>query len=252
MELYSSNKVYTYHYDSELLRGIDDLEFPRPWNLENEILKHSGRNKKLLDVGCGTAFKLIPLAPHFQYIVGLDPSTSMLNAAQTNINHNNLTNVTLIEGRGECLPFSDKEFDVVTCMLSRWEISELHRVLKPDGIVIIEHIGCEDKKEFKLFFGRDEGGWRGQFINSSKEEFLNFYTQSFSKFFKNVHIQNGYWKTIYTKKGLIELLKQTPTIRNFNEYSDKIFLKSAIEKFSIDYGKIKLIQNRILIHAKNF
>jgi hypothetical protein len=135
-------------------------------------------------------------------------------------------------------------------MLSRWSVPEIFRVLKPNGIAIIEHIGCEDKKDFKLLFGKDSKGWRGQFLEYEKENYLQMYYARFSEFFTKVTIKNGFWNTLYTPEGLVELLQYSPTIRNFNEISDDIFVRQAIAEFSTPNG-INLQQNRILIHAKN-
>ena len=134
-------------------------------------------------------------------------------------------------------------------MLSRWNINELYRVLKPHGVVVIEHIGCEDKKEFKFLFGKDKDGWRGQFIKFQREEYLQYYQNIFNKLFDSVSIQNGYWNTSYTEQGLLDLLKFTPTIRNFDLNRDESALKYAIKIFNTPNG-IELTQNRILIYAK--
>jgi SAM-dependent methyltransferase len=241
---------YLVHYDSNHLRGTDDPATPRPWNLHQEILNYAGKDKNLLDIGCGTAFKLIPLAPYFQEIIGLDPSQSMLEAANKIVRDNNLSNIKITEGEGEALPYATHSFDIITCMLSRWSVSEIHRVLKPNGVVIVEHIHCEDKKDFKLLFGKDEEGWRGQFLNFSKDNYIAHYKDLFSEFFKMVSIQEGHWDTIYTPQGLSELLHYTPTIRHYDEQRDASSLKKAMQLFETSQG-IKLTQSRLLIKATN-
>jgi SAM-dependent methyltransferase len=241
---------YISKYDSSSLRGVDDSAAPRPWNLIGEIIKHAGKNKKLLDIGCGTAFKLIPLSQHFNEIIGIDISIDMINAAETLIKKNNISNIKLIHGDSSELPFTNNTYDVVTCMLSRWDVPEIARVLKPNGIVIIEHIGCEDKQDFKMIFGKDKHGWRGQFLDNDREEYLLMYYKLFCHYFDTVSIKNGFWKTHYDKKGIEELLRFTPTIRNYDIQSDAHLLQKAFEYFDSSQGFV-LTQNRILIHAKN-
>jgi ubiquinone/menaquinone biosynthesis C-methylase UbiE len=206
---------YLANYDSNRLRGTDDPMTPRPWNLHQEILHYAGKDKILLDIGCGTAFKLIPLVPYFHTIIGVDPSFSMLEAAKKLIRDNNISNIEISYGKGETLPYANHSFDVITCMLSRRNVSEIYRLLKPEGIVIVEHIHCEDKKDFKLLFGKDEEGWRGQFLNYLKDNYITHYKDMFSEFFSVVTIQEDYWDTFYTPQGLSELLHFTPTIRNY-------------------------------------
>lgn len=248
-ELQSIKFDFVAHDNSSQLQGKDDPSTPRPWNLIEEIKAYGGADKHLLDIGCGTAFKLVPLAAFFKEIVGLDISQSMLNAARTIINTSGVKNIRLIEGSGYTLPFEDQAFDVVTCMLSRWSPKEIHRVLKPQGVAIIEHIGCEDKKELKILFGKDEKGWRGRFIKEQLSEYLAHYWSVFEEFFGEIHLKNGYWNTFYTEQGLLELLKYTPMVRNFDEVADKAIVQKAITLFTTPHG-IKLKQNRILIYAK--
>lgn len=243
-----SQLSYNSKYDSELLRGKDDPLTPRPWNLAQKIIDIAGPKKILVDIGCGTAFKLLPLAKHFKYIIGVEPSESMLKAASKNTN--DYKNISFIKAIGEQLPIESQSVDVVTCMLSRWNVAEIQRVLKPGGEVIIEHIGCEDKKEFKLLFGKDESGFRGQYINFELSDFINEYRNSFTKFFAEIEIKLGYWNTFYSEEGLMELLQFTPTIRNFDLENDKEAVEKAIKQFSTENG-IKLTQHRIFIYAKN-
>jgi len=244
---------YQSAYDSERLRGIDNIKTPRPWDLREIIQSHSDTDKILLDIGCGTAFKLIPLAPFFQQIIGIDPSHSMLQAAQRKIQNTNIANITIKAGYAENLPIADHSIDVVTVMLSRWNASEIHRVLKPNGVAIIEGIGCEDKKAFKLFFGKDKIGWRGQFLDHQVDDFLTSCKQHFTEYFNTVTIENGFWQTFYTESGLKQLLQYTPTIRNYNQQNDQDKLRKAITG-SMQDGEICLTQNRILIcmqHPRN-
>jgi ubiquinone/menaquinone biosynthesis C-methylase UbiE len=240
--------TYLSNYDSPALRGNDASQ--RPWDLVNEIISEGGKEKKLLDIGCGTAFKLIPLSQHFGAITGIDISEDMIHAAHNSIIKHAANNIQLLHCDSNNLPFKDKTYDVVTCMLSRWDLREIARILKPNGHVIVEHLGCEDKKEFKILFGKDDSGWRGQFINYKRDKYLNYFHEMFSDFFEFVSIKNGFWNTFYTELGILELLKFTPTIRNFNQISDNKILKLSFDIFKKP-GGIALTQNRILIHAKN-
>ncbi len=246
-----NRRMYEVQYDSALLRGLDDSETPRPWDLFEEIKIHASKEKKLLDIGCGTAFKILPLAKYFEEVIGLDPSQSMLEAAAKNAKKQDINNIRFVEGKAEKLPFPDHSIDVISSILSRWDASEIKRVLKPNGMCIVEYIGCEDKKDFKLLFGSDEEGWRGQFIEYQKDEYLKLCYDDFSTFFDTVSIRNGFWDTYYSEEGLKQLLSFTPTIRNYSAALDTDALNEVINSFQTEKG-IKLTQNRILIHAKNF
>ena len=116
--------------------------------------------------------------------------------------------------------------------------------------IIVEHVGCEDKMDFKKIFGKDENGWRGQLINLNVQEHLQSFCDLLNPFFKSVTIQNGFWETCYAEHGISELLCYTPTIRNYDEIADQHLFKIACKSFQCPQG-IKLFQNRVLIHAKN-
>ena len=72
----------------------------------------------------------------------------------------------------------------------------------------------------------------------------------FSCYFNDIRIQNGFWDTLYSPKGILKLLSNTPTIRGFNFKKDKHHVKTAIESLSTPRG-IKIKQNRVLLYAKD-
>ncbi|OGT34960.1 MAG: hypothetical protein A3F11_06315 [Gammaproteobacteria bacterium RIFCSPHIGHO2_12_FULL_37_14] len=245
------NYLYNAQFNSIELRGYDNPETPRPWDLTAKIISYClNHRNKLLDIGCGNAKKLLPLSSHFKEIIAFDINKNMIESAIETIKNNKKYNIRLVQGDSNTLPFSSNTFDVVTCILSRWNIKEIARVLKPGGIVIIEHIGSEDKKEFKILFGKDSKGWRGQFIGYQRKSYLFHYFELFFDIFNIVSIENGYWQTYYTEEGLLQLLKFTPTIRNFDIIKDRKALDKAIARMNTPHG-ILLTQNRILIYAKN-
>ncbi len=135
-------------------------------------------------------------------------------------------------------------------MLARWDAGEIYRVLKKNGIAILEYVGCEDKKSFKRFFGKDTLGWRGQFLEHEPEAFLATCKQAFLPYFGQVRLQNGHWRTFYTRKGVEMLLQYTPTIRHYNYHADQESLEKAINACTKN-GRICLAQNRVLLYAQH-
>lgn len=240
--------LYTSSYDSTDLRGVDNPLTPRPWNIieliENSILNE---NINILDLGTGTSFKLKPLAKKNTNIFGIEISRSMILAAKKNLD---FKNAFAIQGNNFKLPFKTNSFNIVLSFLSLWSPAEIARVIKPDGEIFIEWIGCEDKVDFKSFFPDDEHGPRGQYMEFQLRKFIENLYISFEQHFEFVEIKNGYWETFYSENGLIQLLSHTPTIRNFDLNKDKTYLENAIQRFQTNNG-IKLTQNRVLIHAKN-
>ena len=242
-----------YHpkFDSDEVRGVD-VE-PRPWNLLETIICYSDKSKKMLDVGCGTGYKLVSLLPYFKEIVAVDCNDAMLKVARNHSSFKGKENIKFLKRNAYDLNLESGYFDLVTAMLSRWTVSELHRILKADGIVIIASVGCRDKFDFKKYFGcNDDGLPRGQYLEFDSNTYINDIKNAFKEYFDVIIIKNGFWKTAYSREGIINLMRYTPTIKNYDENKDKSNLNLALKKLAAKNspGKIILEQNRILIIAK--
>ncbi len=104
----------------------------------------SGGKLSLLDVGCGTGQLLAEisagLSGRFDSLTGVDTSSQMLAAAE----QKKVPAARFCPGNAEKLPFSDNQFDVVTCCHSfpyypdkLRALAEMKRVLKPGGYMLI-------------------------------------------------------------------------------------------------------------------
>ena len=107
------------------------------------------RNKKpqlILDIATGTADLAIEaMKLHPAKIFGVDISVDMLELGRKKIKKKNLADkIELLEGDSEQLFFEDNKFDAVTVAFGvrnfqdlNKGLKEIHRVLKPDGKVVI-------------------------------------------------------------------------------------------------------------------
>lgn len=68
-----------------------------------DIIAYYGLNGRgcLLDLGCGTGELAVPLAKHFENVIGLDPSADMLMEARERARRENVTNIEWCESRAE-------------------------------------------------------------------------------------------------------------------------------------------------------
>ena len=107
--------------------------------------------QRVLDVGVGTGFSL-PLYPEHADVIGVDLLSEMIREAQSKVYRERLRHVTLMQMDAERLAFADNVFDYVVAAFVisvvpdpvRF-VSELKRVSKPDGqIVIINHFQSEN------------------------------------------------------------------------------------------------------------
>ncbi|XP_053327494.1 putative methyltransferase DDB_G0268948 [Spea bombifrons] len=93
-----------------------------------------------VDIGCGTGRYTLPLAPHFQKVLGVDISESQLDEAKRSTS---LENVTYQVSSAENLTLEDASVDLVTAGLAvHWFdvdkfVHEAVRVLKPNGCLAV-------------------------------------------------------------------------------------------------------------------
>jgi ubiquinone/menaquinone biosynthesis C-methylase UbiE len=112
------------------------------------FLDHLGAsNARLLDVGCGTGRTMIQLAETHPILemIGVDMSPFYIEVARERFQHER--RVQLMTANAEDLPFKDEYFDVVTSVFTMHELpravrrrvlSEIRRVLRPGGLLVIE------------------------------------------------------------------------------------------------------------------
>jgi ubiquinone/menaquinone biosynthesis C-methylase UbiE len=96
--------------------------------------KHIGR---ALDVGCGTGLSAIALKEIAGRVIGIDAAPSMLAQAPRD------ARIEYVLARAERLPFPGREFELLTLsQVCHWLdrekfFAEAHRVLRPDGWLVI-------------------------------------------------------------------------------------------------------------------
>lgn len=96
----------------------------------------------VLDIGCAAGAEIEPLLGRGFQVVGIDYSPEMIRFAQQRYGARN--DVHFCRADAESLPFPDASVDHVVCLgvfeyLSTYErsLDEIHRVLRPGGLVII-------------------------------------------------------------------------------------------------------------------
>ncbi|MES2503714.1 MAG: bifunctional 2-polyprenyl-6-hydroxyphenol methylase/3-demethylubiquinol 3-O-methyltransferase UbiG [Myxococcota bacterium] len=128
-----------------------------------DLFVPSWKGLKVLDLNCAAGFSSEFLARQGAVVVGTDPSSALIKTAQ---NHAQLRPLE-IEYRpwiGESLPFDDSSFDIVmgVDVLEhvadvRKVISEIFRVLKPNGFLLFDGIN-------RTFFAKMKMIWLLEYI----------------------------------------------------------------------------------------
>lgn len=122
--------------------------------LKQKVLQASGfrHGESLLDVGCGTA-TLVMLAKSqhpTSRVVGIDPDEKILRIGRKKMSNGYGLDIELITAGAEQLPFENASFDVVTSSLvfhhlqtdtKKQALGEIHRVLRPNGRLLLADFG---------------------------------------------------------------------------------------------------------------
>lgn len=168
---------YNKQYYDQTAKGVGLLlKNRRPlWSTWVKIIQVYKPNGNLLDIGCGVGWFLAYVERYYD-TYGLDISEYAINEAK------HRTNAKLTVGGVSCIDCKDNYFDIVTCFdllehirISWLAIEEFHRVLKPNGLLVVrvpntesvglklkgdDWFGLRDKTHISLF---DNETWIGLF-----------------------------------------------------------------------------------------
>jgi len=124
-------------------RQLDDYRYDKLNYLPRIVDFSAFQGKKVLEVGCGAGIDLVRFACAGAVVTGIDLSKNAIDLAQKNIEQNGLI-ADLYVMNGEVMQFHDNSFDVVYAhgvlqytADTHKMISEIYRVLKPDGEAIL-------------------------------------------------------------------------------------------------------------------
>jgi len=148
------------HYD--LLNKVLSLGIDKIWRKTAIKLLEEDNPQYILDVATGTGDVALQIAKQLQpkKIVGIDISNEMLAIGRKKIAKQNLQKIiTLEEADSENLPFEDNTFDAITVAygVRNFEnlekgLSEMYRVLKPNGKMIVLEFSKPTMFPFKQLF----------------------------------------------------------------------------------------------------
>jgi len=134
---------YRYQWFYDTVSGLAAVSVGGEKRFHRLFLKdlHINPDAKVLDLCCGAGQATRELVTHFQNVTGLDASPIAIKRAQQNV-----PQAKYVESFAEKMPFSDRSFDLVLTNTAMHEmepeqlrqiISEVHRILRPDGQFII-------------------------------------------------------------------------------------------------------------------
>lgn len=169
----------------DLLNRVMTLGLDRRWRRRAvQELTPQGRRQSpipnsqfsVLDVACGTGDMVVALAKRGCTVTGIDLSKEMLDVAR-----HKTTSATFLLGDAEALPFPDGSFDAVTCAFGvrnfvhlELGLSEMLRVLKPGGRLLVLELATPDSARIRPFYrlyARRVIPWLGSRLAGNREAY---------------------------------------------------------------------------------
>lgn len=134
----NSNAVSSYPRENRLYDPeLRQRKGAKVLSVLQDMMGQALANGRCLDVGCASGLLTAEIAPHVGFIVGVEYDIQAIRYAEPQ--HD--TDLLIMQGDAEHLPFADASFDVVICAQVYEHVQnaeqlfrEIYRVLTPTGI----------------------------------------------------------------------------------------------------------------------
>ena len=137
--------AHIHGWDFSHIYGRYSEEENLPWDFKTVINKYLKDNMKLLDMETGGGEFLLSLnhpKHNTSAIEGYQPNVELCKKVLLPLG------IDFKEADGdEKLPFENEYFDIITNRHGAYNVTELKRVLKKDGIFITQQVGAENDRE---------------------------------------------------------------------------------------------------------
>ena len=216
------------------------------WIYEDEIIKHTNMNSKILDLGTAAGEKLLEYFPDCAEILGTDYSNEMIKNANQNLLKSGRKNVKFRVMNNLEMDTSNNYFDLVTARHTPIDAKQIYKTLKPGGYLIVRGVDKLDCWRLKVLFER------GQSYDNNKPISLIDYENIIAAGFKDVELIPIHIVEYYkTKEDLYALLLKTPILNamNKNEIIEKDIFEKYVNENTNEKG-IKLVRRYYGIVAK--
>lgn len=223
-------KLNEYEYYNNLANwSFEDIDYISEnytnWIYEDEIIKHSNKKSKILDLGTAAGEKVLKHFPDCLEILGTDFSKEMISAANKNLKKSGRKNIEFKVMNNLEMNTPDNYFDLVTARHTVTDPKQIYKTLKSGGYLIIRGVDKLDCWNLKRLFNRGQG-----FTNTKPISLID-YEAVLDAGFKNVELIPLHVVEYYkTKEDLYALLLKVPILDNISEIQDNKYERFPIKK----------------------
>jgi len=195
------------------------------WIYEDEIIKHSNENSKILDLGTAAGEKVIKSFPNCAEILGTDFSSEMIKNANTNLHKSSKKNISFRMMNNLKMDTPDNYFDIVTARHTVTDPKQIYKTLKQNGFFILRGVDKMDCWNLKRLFNRGQG------YNDIKSISQIDYEATLDAGFKNVELIPLHVIEYYkSANDLYALLIKTPILDEISKKQDKKYERRTIDR----------------------
>lgn len=129
------------------------IEEPLPWNYDEIVRQYLNPDSILLDMGTGGGEYLLTLNHPYCNTYATEGYPPNFELCQNTLKPLGI-DVRQVFGDSQ-LPFEDEIFDIIINRHESFDINEVYRLLKPNGVFITQQVGGLNNKELSKFLIRD-------------------------------------------------------------------------------------------------
>ena len=209
-----------------------ESEYLNNWNMYDEAKKYLNEKSLILDLGTGGGENVLSnLKDRVGMIIGTDLSPNMIKTANENLKKYPNVKAKFVVMDNLNIEFPDGLFDLVLARNTVINASEIFRVLKDDGILIVRGVDKYDCWKLKELFGR------GQSFNDETKMSEKDFNDIKEEGFKDIQLKeidvNEYYKT---KEDLLKLLLKAPILDESSEIPEKDLLEKYVKDHKTEKG----------------
>ena len=170
------------------------------------------KGEKILDAGCGTGNLTIKIKKMDGIVTALDNCSEALKRLQ----RKDSTIKTVVANLTEQLPFPNNYFDKIACnnvlyAMSTEErlraIKELHRILKPNGKIVISN-PMKEANPIKIYLWHIKKSIKTKGAKKTIKDIIKMFVPTIKIFYYNLWLRRKRKKIFLEQKQQVELLKQ--------------------------------------------